>query len=189
MRYEIVEVEQECGEVEYQVSDVHPNGDRTHSYDFITLAEAEECVNELNEINKNNFNNNRGKIMNIFTKVSLIVAILIGSFFIMNTAEANNPCGGTPCKNIDDIREEQGLAPNDYGRTPATEEVKGVSASEKARIQAEVEALHKKHRESGVEDLDKIFDWDLTSTEAERDAGRCFKKTWYGKKEITCPAN
>ena len=51
MRYEIVEVEMECGMVEYQVSDVHPDGNRTHSYDFDNLADAEECVDELNKLN------------------------------------------------------------------------------------------------------------------------------------------
>ena len=61
-----------------------------------------------------------------------------------------------------------------------------MSAQETARMMAEVEALHKKHRESGIKDLDEIFGWNLTSTEAEREDGRCYVKTWYGKKEVNC---
>lgn len=85
MKYEIIEVGQECGEVEYQVSDVHPNGERTHSYDFVTLAEAEECLDELNTIN----NNNGETKMNFMTKIALIIAIVVGSLFITKTAEAS----------------------------------------------------------------------------------------------------
>tara|TARA_R110001592_G_scaffold330265_1_gene612417 strand:- start:201 stop:368 length:168 start_codon:yes stop_codon:yes gene_type:complete len=49
-KYEIVESLDECGVAEYQVSDVHPNGERTHSYDFNNLQEAEECLEELNSL-------------------------------------------------------------------------------------------------------------------------------------------
>lgn len=177
MRYEIIEVGQECGEVEYQVSDVHPNGERTHSYDFMTLAEAEECLDELNTIN----NNNNGEInMNFMTKICLIIAIVAGSMFITSTAQAN-ACMYNPMASCGGVDLDNRPAP-----APETEEEKpkGVSAQHDAEVAARNEALVKKHKESGNKDIDEIFGW--STAEKERDAGKCFKKTWYGKKEITC---
>lgn len=93
MRYEIIEDVNENGVAEYQVSDVHPNGERTHSTDFETLAEAEEYLNELNEINKNNNNNNRGnKIMNNLKMI--IIAGIAGALLMVTglvQAEVQTP--------------------------------------------------------------------------------------------------
>ena len=105
---------------------------------------------------------------------------------ILLTAQAEARCswGVSSCMNPAGVIVQgfDGLDPNSI-----VHEVKPtMSAQEKARVMAEVEALHKKHRESGIKDLDEIFGWNLTSTEAEREDGRCYVKTWYGKKEVNC---
>ena len=182
MRYEIIEVGQECGEVEYQVSDVHPNGERTHSYDFSTLAEAEECLDELNTIN----NNNGETKMNTFTKISLVIAILVGSMFITTSAEARGTWGFKPC--------DSSCSANQPAPTPApAEEPKQrTSDKEKAERMAEIERMHKEFRESGAKDLDELYPEFFNGkdsdgkTYAEREAEKCWEDTWYGRKEITC---
>ena len=83
MRYEITEDVNECGVGEYQVSDVHADGSRTHSYDFETLAEAEECLEELNKINITTKGNNKMR--------NLIIAAIIGGLLIISgTVKAGN---------------------------------------------------------------------------------------------------
>ena len=100
---------------------------------------------------------------------------------ILLTAQAEARCGWSPCGG--------GLMPGFNGLDPNSivHEVKQtMSAQEEARMMAEIERLHKEFKESGIKDLDEIFGWNLTSTEAEREDGRCYVKTWYGKKEVNC---
>jgi len=187
MRYEIIEVGQECGEVEYQVSDVHPNGERTHSYDFQTLAEAEECLDELSTINNNNGETKMKKKLISFALLGLFGLTLM---FTSTSAEARgwgSSCGDS-CQTIEQVRENEGLDPN-TGFAPE-ETKRGQSAAEKAKVTAEIERLHKEFRESGAKDLDELypefFNGKGGKTYAEREAEKCFEDTWYGRKEITC---
>ena len=54
MKYKIVMSETKDGKLEYQVSDGDSydgsknKNERTHSYDFIDLNEATDCLNKLN---------------------------------------------------------------------------------------------------------------------------------------------
>ncbi len=122
-------------------------------------------------------------------KLILIMVVMFGTILLAGNVEARGwgGCGNDCGPSIEDVRIDLGLDP-ETGLAPNTDTKKGSSASEKARIMAEIEEKVKDFKDSGIKDLDEIHDWDLGGkSEAERDAGKCFKKTWYGKKEITCP--
>ncbi len=116
--------------------------------------------------------------MNKFIKVLTISAILL-------TTQAN--AWYCPCEADGDFDNRDEIAAETAERNKANEgESRGSSAKQDAEVAAKVEKAIKDFKDKGIKDLDEIHNWDLTSTEAEREAGRCYVKTWYGKKEVNC---
>ncbi len=112
--------------------------------------------------------------------------MLVSLLSVTNVAKANacmyNPmasCGG----NMDNTAEVEAETAE---RNKSKETTRGSSAKQDAEVAANVAKAIKDFKDKGIKDLDEIHGWDLTSTEAEREAGRCYVKTWYGKKEVNC---
>jgi len=178
-RYEITEDVNECGVGEYQVSDVHADGSRTHSYDFETLAEAEECLEELNKINITTKGNNMKKKLISFAILGIFGLTLM---FISSPAEARGKCGWFGCGGGDVV-----VTP-----PAAKEETRTQSPADKAKQAAAIEKTIADFKAKGIKDIDvinpeiaRLLGTDGKTYE-ERNAELCWKDMWYGRKQIEC---